>query len=591
MNVRILVLLIAILSPLQLLAAEVSYQQTFELNPGWNAVYLEVQPDNNDIDQMLAGVPVESVWRWIPKGVGQVEFIQNPAEGLQNINGWHGYFPFPKPESFLTNLFTLRANQAYLIKLAGSKTVSWTISGRPHVRKTRWHSDSFNLVGLPVEPGLEPTFGDYFASSTAHADQPIYRLSSGGVWELVEQPHASPVKTGEAYWIYTNGQSEYQGPMEVSLEYGDALEYKASLTSQRIIVENHTDIPTAITVRRHGDAVNPIPMAFELVDSDTNERSWPALQDTLSYSIAAQNDVIFNFSLTRVDFIQERMEEILEITNGLGSRVLVHVGGNTSQPLVLPVRNQSISSPNGMKAAVKAPVALNPYAGLWIGVAAVDGVSEAQLGGVTPQPTGRDFPLRFLFHVDTAGQARLLKDVIEMWEDGSYKPSAVDPSKLETDVPGRYVLLTDVDMIPNFTGAKTRDGTPVGIRHSTVAYDFDGEFLDFEPALFEPPFTMSTTIRIGSEFPTNPFKHKYHPDHDNLDPQFLNYREDAFEVTRAIQFEFTADDPSGRNPPDWGDSVLGGYYRETISGLHRNAIFTEGVFRFRRISGVPALNQ
>ncbi len=599
MNMRIILSLVMltlmiVLVPLKLLASEVNYQQTFELNPGWNAIHLQVQPENNDIEVMLAGVPVESVWRWIPKEVDQVEFVQNPAEGLQNINGWHGYFPFPRPEAFLTNLFTLRADQTYLIKLAGSQPFTWTVTGKPKVKKVHWLSNSFNLTGLRVEPGNEPTFGDYFESSPAHAGQPIYRLGADGVWELVAQPHATPIKSGEAYWVYTDGSSAYQGPMEVTLEYGTELEYQATLTSQRVIVENHTDIPTAITVRRYGNAATPMPMAFELMDDEMHERSWPKFQSSLSFGIAAQNDVIFNFALTRASFTEERMEEILEISNGLGSRVLVHVGGNTSQPLVLPVgyAANSQSGGAGVNAVARgASGGLHPHAGLWVGVVAVNGVSEAQFGGVTPQPTGRDFPLRFLFHVDTAGRARLLKDVIEMWEDGTYKPAASDPSMLETDVPGRYVLLTDVDLIPSYAGAKTRDGTPVGIRHSTVAYDFEEQYLDFEPASFAPPFTMSVTVRVASESPTNPFLHKYHPDHDNLDPQFLNYREEAFEVTRAMQFEFTAEDPSGKTPPDWGDSVLGGYYRETISGLHRSAIFVEGAFRFRRISSVPMLNQ
>src|SRR5437762_5568389 len=32
--------------------------QTITLNPGWNAVYLEVQPANSDCDAVFAGMPV-----------------------------------------------------------------------------------------------------------------------------------------------------------------------------------------------------------------------------------------------------------------------------------------------------------------------------------------------------------------------------------------------------------------------------------------------------------------------------------------------------------------------------------------------------
>lgn len=564
-----------------LVAGEALHQQTFELTPGWNAIYLEVEPDPKDIESAMAGIPVESVWRWIPRDVEQAEFIQDPAEGLLNINGWHGYFPFPRPEAFLSDLFTFRANQAYLIKLAGSQPVTWTVNGRPQVRRTVWRSDSFNLSGFAVDPLMPPTFGDWFERSSAHNGQPVYRLNSNGVWELIELPYATLINSGEAYWVYTDGASTYQGPMAVTLEYGDSMEYSAALTEQRIIVENNVDITTGITISRVPGAPTTLPMAFEIVDPETDEFAWPDLPDSVSYTTEADDEAIVNLSLKRAEFNEERMEQLLEISNGLGSRVLVHVGGNTIQPPVLPVRYS-----NG-----RAPAGLSPYAGLWKGFAAVDGVSEAQLGGTTPQPTGRSFPLRFLLHVDNAGQVRLLKDVIEMWEEGTYKPSATDPTKLEVDVPGHYVLVTNEDLLPDFTGVQNRDGTPVGLRHSTVAYDFEGEYMEFLPPTFDVPTTLSVTLRLDPEFPTNPFKHRYHPDHDNLDRQFLNFSEEAFEVTRNMEFEFTLNDPSGSNPPDWGDSILGGFYRETITGLHRNAIFAEGEFRLKRISAVPVLNQ
>lgn len=564
-------------------AGTATYQQTIELRPGWNAVYLEVQPEQNEIENVMAGIPVESVWRWIPRDIEQAEFVQDPADGLLNINGWYGYFPFPRPEAFLTNLFTLRANQAYLVKLGGTQPVSWTITGKPAVRRSVWRTDSFNLVGFQVDPSAPPTFGDYFAYSPAHTGQPIYRLNAEGVWELVQLPNATLINSGEAYWVYTNGRSSYQGPVSVTLDYGTEMDYTATLTEQRIIIENNTDIPSAVTISRLGDGGSPLPLTYELIDPETDETAWPAFQDSLTYNIQADNDAILKLAVTRRDFTEDRMEQIVEITNDLGSRILVHMGGNTKQPLVLASR--------GPDSGTRAPGAINPYAGLWVGIASVDGVSEAQLGGTTPQPTGQHFPLRFLMHIDNAGQARLLKDVIEMWEEGTLKPSAADPSLLETDVPGHYVLLTNPDLIPSYSGAVTRDGTPVGIRHSTIAYDFAEEFLEFEPAEFAMPGVLTVSLRLDPEFPTNPFKHRYHPDHDNLDRQFLNFSEEAFEITRSLEFDFTLEDPSGDNPPDWGDSILGGYYRETVTGLHRNAVFVEGEFRFKRISSVPLLNQ
>lgn len=38
--------------------------QTIQLQPGWNAVHVEVQPQPDDCDTILANVSVESVWKW-----------------------------------------------------------------------------------------------------------------------------------------------------------------------------------------------------------------------------------------------------------------------------------------------------------------------------------------------------------------------------------------------------------------------------------------------------------------------------------------------------------------------------------------------
>ncbi len=103
--------------------------QSIELQPGWNAIYVELAPENNDIEDIFSGIPVASVWRWIPDKLGK-DFITDPAEGLMNLDGWYGYFPEPKPEAFLSNLYTLSANTAYLVKLEGSTAKTIQITGK-----------------------------------------------------------------------------------------------------------------------------------------------------------------------------------------------------------------------------------------------------------------------------------------------------------------------------------------------------------------------------------------------------------------------------------------------------------------------------
>ncbi len=556
-------------------AQTATYDQVIDLQPGWNAVFVQVEPEDNHLAAVFADVPVASVWRWLPTGNG-ARFVQDPAEGLDNIEGWFAWFPEPRPEAFLSNLFRINANTAYLIRIEGGAAHQITITGRPELLPLRWQTDAFTLTGLPVAVQNAPTFGEFFAGSAAHQNQPAYRLDADGRWQVVN-PATTTINAGEAYWLFTQGNSNYQGRMALVLDQGESLEYAAALDEIRFVLRNRSDLPGSFLIRRLGS--NNMPLAFRNEDIETGEVGWPSLPASLVLEAPARDDVFVTLGLLRRDFTATRMEQIIEVTDELGDRLLVHIGGNTLQPFVAPTRSNNTRVPDGPA-----------MAGLWLGEVEVDGVSESQLAGVVPESAPQTFSQRFLLHVDSAGQVRLLKDVIQMWEDGTLVPSDQDPSLNEVDQPGRYVLLTDPGLIGLFSGAVNRAGVSVGQRFSTVAYDFEGDALLFDGE-FGPGNQISTTMVIDAELPTNPFLHRFHPDHDNRDAQFLNFRPEAYQIVREMRLIFTEEDPRGSTPPGWGETLVGGFFEESITGLHKNTIFTSGEFRFRRISAVPILNQ
>lgn len=560
-------------------AQQGTVEQTIELEPGWNAVYVRVEPDNRDIRSVFSGLPIASVWRWIPNEAG-AEFIEDPAEGLQNIEGWFAWFPEPRPEAFLSNLFRINANVAYLVELEGNESHEIVIKGRPKYRQMNWENDSFTLTGLPVSMESPPTFGEFFETSAAHTGQPVYRLDPDGTWQEVDKS-TTPIRDGEAYWIYTKGNSRYQGKMTLVLDQGDSLEFSAALTEVQMVLRNRSGQNGSFLVRRLDG--NSMPLAFLNEDPETGETGWPDFQDQLVYVAPEGEDVQVTLAILRERFSSSRMEQVIEITDETGQRILLHTGGNTIQPMAQPATQQSRTTSTREAEIVS-------YAGLWVGNIEVNAVSESQQAGVEPTPVRDPFRQRVIIHVDSAGQARLLKDVIQMWEDGTTAPSGIDPDLKEVEEPGRYVLLTDKDLIALYTGAVNRGGRPVGLRYSTIGYDFPGNEQEFTGD-FGPGEQLSTTLVLDADLPTNPFKHRYHPDHDNLDAQFLNFEQEAFQVSRDMRFIFTSEDPLGREPPGWGDSILGGVYEGSLSGLHRNTIFTSGIFRLRRISAVPVLNQ
>lgn len=564
-------------------AAAAQMEQTITLQPGWNAIHIALEPEEKEIGTIFAGLPIKSVWRWIP-GRGQAQFIRDPSEGLENVDGWFGWFPEPRPEAFLTNLFTIDANISYLVRLdesAGTRQI--VIRGKPRFVPTAWMADGFTLTGLPVTRDDPPTFAEFFSRSAAHEGQPIYRLTPAGQWQLVSAPAATVIRADEAYWIYTKGNSSYQGRMGVIVDSGESLDFDGFNDELRIVLRNNSGANGSFQIERlSGDAV---PLSLRLEDPETGEIGWPDLQNVEAFDAPADADVFVVLAIKRAQFTQERMEQMIAITDELGDRVVLRVAGKTAHAGTADLMGHGVGARGNGDPDPEA------MAGLWIGELSIANVSEAQMAGTEPKPVFEPFVQRVLIHVNAQGQARLLKDVIQMWEEGTMRPSSVNPAYQEVDQPGHYVLITNKNLIGLYSGVTGRDGVPVGIRFSTVAYDFAGETLEFA-GLFGPGGQITTAILVTPDLPTNPFLHRYHPDHNNLDEQYLNHVDEAYQVVRNLELTFTDNEPTGAtNPVGWGDSVVGGTFAESITGLHRNAIFTSGTFRLRRASAVPVLNQ
>ncbi|NBD96078.1 MAG: hypothetical protein GVY11_06360 [Gammaproteobacteria bacterium] len=564
-------------------------EQTIELQPGWNAIHVELQPENDSIEQVFAGIPVASVWRWLPDD-RPVAFIQDPEEELLTIDGWYGYFPSNRPESILTNLYTITANQAYLVKLLGDESRELTVEGRPVLRNQTWRPDDFQFTGFHVEPGNEPTFQNWFAGSDAHQTGPIFKLNDSGEWVEVTQPSIETIRSGEAYWVYTEGRSTYQGPMPLSLEFGDRLDFKQALSRGTVLLNNASGLNSEIRIRKL-PTDTPVPLALQRHDEVTRESFWPTLEEETTVSVEVDSGEILNLGVNRAGLFTAQASQILEFTNGLGARRLLHVGVDSLAPSESETQRARSAMQADGKRSPKNTRASDPrYAGLWVGVASIDSVSMAQQGGVIPVPVDTEFPLRIMMHVDAAGNVRLLNEVILMWEEGEEVPDEDNPEFTRIETPGRFVLLTDDSLIPNYTGVVERGGEAAGNRISTAAYDFPGNQLDFSGS-FGPGGAVFGSIGIDPEFATNPFLHRFHPDHDNLDAQYLNFEQEAYEVTRDIELFFAEEDPEGFDRPEWGDEEVAGTYTEAISGLHRSTIFVSGIFRMRRASDVPLLNQ
>src|SRR2546430_989224 len=80
--------------------------QTITLRPGWNAVFLEIQPEPRDSDTVFANLPVESVWLW-NRRVKTVEFLSDPSQLLPGDPDWLTYLPPSHPSRAIMNLLVV----------------------------------------------------------------------------------------------------------------------------------------------------------------------------------------------------------------------------------------------------------------------------------------------------------------------------------------------------------------------------------------------------------------------------------------------------------------------------------------------------
>lgn len=563
-------------------AAVAQYTQTFQLRPGWNAVFLEVRPEPNDSDSVFGALPLASAWTWNPR-VGKIEFVENQNEEMIASPTWLGYFPRPRPEAVLTNLFSVQANRAYLIKIEGDQPVTWSVTGRPEVSTTRWLPDSFNLVGFPVDPFQQPTFAQFLAPSPAHAGQPIYQLGADGVWTLVD-PYSARIHSGEAYWVYSQGPSDYTAPIALEIDSGRTLDFGGGALQERVRIRNEGTTPVGINLSKLPSPA-PIPLSVFLFDADSGAFSWPALPASYTLPCPEQGELMVDLAPRRAEFTADEVGTVLAVRDGFGTRRLIAIDGKAATAPPSFVRRRAAEG-----RTFEAVTVDNPRAGLWIGTVIVKKVSQAQTGSLTPTPVGREFTFRILLHVDATGTVRLLKDVIQLWHEGTRIPDPENPGLFLVDEPGYYVLVTDDSLLSSFEGAALRDGQPVGYRISSVTYDFDPQTVVMNGS-FSVGASVATTLAMESEGATNPFRHGFHPDHNNLNERYTAFLEEAYAVTRQIELEFADADPLERDLPNYGESAIGGTYREQISGLHRNDIAVEGIFTLQRVSARAVLNQ
>jgi hypothetical protein len=185
-------------------------------------------------------------------------------------------------------------------------------------------------------------------------------------------------------------------------------------------------------------------------------------------------------------------------------------------------------------------------------------------------PTGRpgqvpaSFSVPLLLHRDAAGISRIVQQVfvasqasdILLAANEQLLPSGVKPS-------GRMSVAS----------------LPVG----TIRTASSGSVGRSGTSVFE--------ILLDYDSDSNPFVHRFHPDHDNLDARFetkLPAGRESLAVKRTVTLEFLPS-VAGVTDPSWGSTMLGGTYTEVVEGLRPVPITISGSFVINRVTDAASL--
>lgn len=625
--------------------------QDVTLRPGWNALFLTVLPEQPYIEEALRGLPWSSVWTWKNRR-STVQFIQEMSETEWNRSDWLVRFsPFDsatnaRPEIFANSLIKFTRHTPYLIHLDGTNSFQLQFAGEPGYDRPIWAADSYNLTGFALDPSRGPvTVREFLAASPALWDsttsQPraLYRLNADGLWFPVGANDM--LQHGEAYWAYSKGANDYVAPLELTLDAGSRVDFGPIVNRRTVVLRNRTanatkvnltllppgdlsltgGAPTnAVTATNVVDTPAPaavatvVPLTIRQVTLNGNEAvPLPAASE---FNVPAGAELELRFEPVRAQVPATGWGNLLTFTDQSGTRHQVPVSVETTVTDQTSEASVGTSARRVARAGVRrsdAP-APSPLRGLWLGRVNLANVSEvngfevtktvtkfindegketnvvsfqytAKQGLTAPTPTAAPLELKVLVHIDATGAARLLSEAYLLFDDRN----------ATAETPGKFVLISDRSRLADFKGVGLRDGQRVGRRLSAVAFKFDGAaaqrgYVDITGSLV-PGGSGVAEFGLSADSPVNPFKHRYHPDHDNLGLDFKTAAPEGSEVysfTRRVTLALNPPPPGNVNLA--GTDQLEGTFTEILSGLHRNPIQSSGPMVLQRVSPVGELN-
>lgn len=627
-------------------------EQRVNLDYGWNAVWLEVEPRGADGETLTADqvfksqegddFVVDRVASRI-RFVGTAEFTTD-LNSTFNQDGWDVWAL--DPASGETGNIAVQGNHAYLVHVApntgvaaqdGDPAGGLNLQGEVEFYQPAWSKGSLNLVGFAVQG--TPTFTSLLAGSgivvdgTLGANPNVQKLNSAtGNWEAVKG--TDPVESGRSYWIdvpYKLPGNGWVGPVET--------DFPGAITGSL----NFGSGPGSLAVVDPADPAGTVLMSSaELTFSSREGDGGSDHQVTVSRLLpeAADNELQF-FALEPVPLALQWAVQLADFSPDPGPGwQAAELSPGTSQSVTVGVRRNWTTGTNIREHLYKVSVALNggavyrylpvtatnanlpadssdtppagEFTGFWAGQVTLVAVTSLGTPGAPLQPASSQLPLRILIHVDAAGQASLVSRALLM-----------QTKTASDDIPPEPVLVLDETRIPFYEGIQERaDGTRVALRFESANFDMpralsaaslsaelrskveEAKLPDDAPVTDEDVatyFSLTTRDSRPPDLPETyylswPLGGQLGVGHTlatssplTLDPfHRSNPFRHAFHPRHGKGYAVTRSFSISFGTAP-GPGILVGTYQETTSGLTRQDIVSKGSIALRRVSAAAAV--
>ena len=529
---------------------------TYTLKGGWNSIYLHGDATHATLDTLFASNPeVLEVWRWNPN-LTQVQFTTSPLIPSAGTAEWNTWVRGGSANS----LGLLLGQTAYLVKCSGTTANSYSVTLPQKVLppSASWVRNGANLMGFPSlkNGSTYPTMAAYFATFPAAiaANVKIYKYVGGdlgpGNTQQVFSTSSERVDRNQAYWFDSEVVGNFYAPVEISLSNGSGIDFGRTGSTVTVRLLNRSSTVSTVTIAPVVSSNAPtgqegitaaVPITRRVFNATTASWTETAISAAFTEVVGPNAAVELSFGIDRA--------EMTGSSNAFYASLLRLTDSAGLYDILLPVTARKAS-----------------LAGLWLGDAVVGGV-QSKTAGYTGTATAQSYNLRYIVHVDDAGNARVLSQVYLGQLAGA------------TPQPGICTAESALSVADKASARR------IVAAHLPLDRVLAGGTMALGGSL-------SCTISTPFNDPTSPFVHQYHPDHDNQSgTTALVSGQESYDLSRAVTFAISATAPEGVSATGYGASVIAGNYTEVLTGLRKDSVTVTGTFSLRRVSEIGTLTR